>query len=170
MGLLFSKMKKKPDIVTLKAPIQFVGLSIRTNIKNIYRDAAALGKKYTNLKKRRPIPHLKEPWAFVAYSKDFDEKTKSWEYIMGDVVSDFNTIPVDFKGYEIPSGMYAVFTMQVKYKFMWGLEIGRMKKYIFSQWLPNSMYLSSGCEFELHNERSTGRIPSIDLYIGIKNK
>jgi len=167
MGLVFSQMQKEPDIVSIKKPIQFVGLLIRTNVKSIYKDAARIGKKYRDFKKISSIPNLKEPWNFVAYSKDFDEKTKSWDYIMGDVVSDLHSVPEGLKGYTIPAGMYAVFTIKVNYRFMWGLEIGRMKKYIFSSWLPNSLYRASGDEFELHDQRSTGRLPSIDLYVGI---
>lgn len=139
-------------------------------MKNIYKDAANLGKKYTTFKKTHSIPDLKAPWAFVAYSRDFDEATKSWEYIMGDVVTNLDSIPEGLKGYEIPRGKYAIFTIKAKFKFLWGLEIGRMKRYIFSQWLPNSRFKAAGSDFEYHDERSTGKNPGIDLYLAIAEK
>ncbi|RJP19032.1 MAG: AraC family transcriptional regulator [Candidatus Omnitrophota bacterium] len=167
---LLNKIEKEPQIVTLSNPIYFVGLSVHTGMKTIYTDAAKLGKDYTLFKETHPIPDLKQPWAFVAYSKDFNEDTKTWEYIMGDVVTNLDSIPPELKGYEIPSGTYAIFPIKAKFKFLWGLEIGRMKRYVFTQWLPHSPYQSTGCDFEYHDARSVGRNPSIDLYVGIQEK
>ena len=57
-------MEKEPKIVTLKNPIKFVGLSIKTDLKNVYKDAANLGKEYAHIKAKHQIPNLIEPWAF----------------------------------------------------------------------------------------------------------
>lgn len=170
MSFLLTKMEKQPKIVALENPIQFVGLSAKTDMKNIYKDAAKLGKQFTQFKQTHSIPNPKEPWSFVAYSKDFDEETKSWEYIMGDVVTSLDSIPEGLAGFEIPAGIYAVFPIRSKLTFLWGLEIGRMKRYIFANWLPNSIYKSTGCDFEYHDFRSKGKNPSIDLYVGIEKK
>lgn len=91
MFFLSSEIEKEPKIVTLQDPIEFVGLSIKTDAKSIYRDAAKLGKEYTRVKEMHKIHNLKEPWAFVAYSQDFNNDTKSWEYIMGDVVTSLDS-------------------------------------------------------------------------------
>jgi len=165
--LLFSKIEKEPKIVTLKDPIKFVGLSIRTDAKSIYKDADRLGKEYTQYKEVHKIPSLKEPWVFVAYSKDFNEETKSWEYIMGDVVANLDSIPKGLNGYEIPAMTYAVFPIRAKFNFLWGLEIARTKRYVFTDWLPSSRYESIGCDLEYHDERSISKNPSIDLYVAI---
>lgn len=170
MFFFLSKIEKEPKIVTLQNPIKFVGLSIKTDVKNIYKDAGILGKEYTNFKESNKIPNLKEPWAFVAYSKDFNEETKSWEYIMGDVVTNLDSIPEGLKGYEIPARTYAIFPIKAKFKFLWGLEIARTKKFIFNNWLQNSKYESTGCDLEYHDERSIGKNPSIDLYVEIEKK
>jgi predicted transcriptional regulator YdeE len=171
MSFLLNKISdKEPEIVTLQEPIKFAGLSVKTDVKNIYKDASRLGKDYTQFKKTHNIPNLKDPWAFVAYSRDFDEETKSWEYIMGDVVTNLDSVPEGLNGYEIESGKYAIFTIKAKFNFLWGLEIGRMKKYVFGEWLPKSQYISTGSDFEYHDERSTGKSPSIDLYVAIKEK
>jgi predicted transcriptional regulator YdeE len=170
MFFFLSKIEKEPKIITLQHPIKFVGLSIKTDVKKIYKDADVLGKEYNNFKASKKIPNLKEPWAFVAYSKDFNEQTKSWEYIMGDVVTNLDSVPEGLKGYEIPTTTYAIFPIKAKFKFLWGLEIGRTKKYIYSNWLQNSKYESTGCDFEYHDERSIGKNPSIDLYVEIEKK
>jgi len=171
MSLLLNKIDNiEPEIVTLQEPIKLVGLSVNTDVKKIYRDATKLGKDYLGFKETNNIPNLKDPWAFVAYSKDFDEETRSWEYIMGDVVTSLDSVPKGLKGYEIPSGEYAIFKIKAKFKLLWGLEIGRIKKYVFEKWLPNSRYESTGIEFEYHDQRSKGKNPSIDLYVGIKEK
>jgi predicted transcriptional regulator YdeE len=171
MSFLLNKIDNmEPEIVTLQEPIKFVSLSVKTDVKKIYRDAAQLGKDYAQFKKTNSIPNLKDPWAFVAYSKDFDEKTRSWEYIMGDVVINLDSVPEGLNGYEIPAGKYAIFTIKSKFKLLWGLEIARMKKYVFGKWLPNSQYESTGTDFEYHDQRSTGKNPSIDLYVAIKEK
>jgi hypothetical protein len=42
MSFLLNKLEKEPKIVALENPINFVGLSIKTDMKNIYKDAAKL--------------------------------------------------------------------------------------------------------------------------------
>jgi len=42
-----------------------------------------------------------------------------------------------------------------------------MKSYIYNNWLPNSTYKSTGCDFEYHDEQRKGKHPSIDLYVAI---
>jgi predicted transcriptional regulator YdeE len=171
MSFLLNKIcDTEPEIVTLRESIKFVGLSVKTDDKKIYKDAAQLGKNYSQFKKNHDIPNLRDPWAFVAYSRDFDEETRSWEYIMGDVVTSLDSVPEGLKGYEIESGKYAIFTIKPKFNFLWGLEIGRMKRYVFVDWLPKSQYLSTGSDFEYHDERSIGKKPSIDLYVAIREK
>jgi len=170
MAFFFSRMEKTPEILTLDQPVRFVGLSVKTDMKRIYRDASGLGRKYARIKKTCSIPALKTPWAFVAYSRDFDESAGSWEYIMGDVVTGFDALPEGLKGYEIPAGTWAVFTVRPRFRFMWGAEIGRMKQYIFGEWLPHSGYRPKGSDFEYHDERSTGKRASIDLYVEIEKK
>jgi predicted transcriptional regulator YdeE len=47
------------------------------------------------------------------------------------------------------------------------------KKYIFTEWLPNSRYLADDRivgDFEYHDERSLSKRPSIDLYVPVKEK
>lgn len=148
-----------------------IGVSLRTGMKSIYKDAPILGKKYKDIKDI--IPNKKNPWAFVVVSKNFSNDNQKWDYLMGDVVTNFDNKPNSLEGFEIPENTYAIFTIQPKFSFLWGIMIGKTKKYIFDEWLPNSKYEVDSTilsDFEYHNERSVGKNPSIDLYIPIKER
>jgi predicted transcriptional regulator YdeE len=162
-----------PKIIDLSEPINIVGLSIKTNSKNVYKDISALGIKFNSLKNELTIPHRKEPWGFVAISKEFNPQTKSWTYIIGDVVNKFSNIPNEFMTYEIPPIKYAVFTIQPKNRYVWAWTINQKKNYVYRQWLPKSEFEPAGIidDFEYHDERIfRERDPEIDLYIAIKLK
>ena len=164
---------EKPKIVHLKEPIQFIGLSIKTNNKTVSKDIPILGKKYKQITESTKIPNKKEPWAFVAASKDYDKVSGNFEYIMGDVVTNVDLVPDGLDSYTIPAMTYAVFTIKPKNKFLWGITISKTKQYIYNQWLPNSKYESAGTidDFEYHDERSTReKHPEIHLYVAIKEK
>jgi len=47
-----------------------------------------------------------------------------------------------------------------------------MKRYIYTVWLPKSGYESAGIldDFELHDERSLGRHPELQLYVAVQKK
>jgi predicted transcriptional regulator YdeE len=168
MSFVLSRIEKEPRITTLREPILFVGMETNTDARSIYRDSARLGEEYRKFKERHQIPDLQEPWAFVAYSVDFIEKTRSWKYILGDVVTKLDAVPEGLGGNEIPPATYAVFPVRAKFKFLWGIEITRTKKYLIQEWLPNSKYRGTGSDFEYHDDRSTGNKPSIDLYVEIE--
>jgi len=164
--------KTEPKIVVMKEPIKMIGVSMRTGMKTIYQDAAKLGKLYKEVKEQNLIRDKKEPWGFVAISKDF-HGIDSWDYLMGDVVNKLDSIPQGLQAFEIPAMTCAVFPIRPKSKFSWGITIGRMKKYIFTEWLPGTGYESDSTivgDFEYHDARSTGKKPEIDLYVPIKKR
>jgi predicted transcriptional regulator YdeE len=169
--ILIGPFKKSGPVITqLTEPIKMIGVKRRTGMKTIYKDAAKLGKEYKKVKDQNLIQNKKEPWAFVAISKDF-EGLENWEYLMGDVVNDFNVIPKGLQSFEIPPGLYAVFAIKPKSKFAWGMEIGRTKKYVYDEWFPDSGYKLNDSiltEFEYHDKRSLEKNPRIDLYVSIK--
>ena len=54
---------------------------------------------------------------------------------------------------------------------MLGLSIGKMKKYIYEDWLPTSGFEFGGHEFEYNNQRMFEENPHhIDLYIAVNDK
>jgi predicted transcriptional regulator YdeE len=169
---LVNVKREEPEIVTLTEPIKMIGVSLRTNQKNVYRDSQVLGQHYNKIKTARLIQNKKDPWGFVAISKNFEEDG-SWEYLMGDVVIDLNFVPEGLKGFEIPAKTYAKFSLQPRSVLVWGIAMGLMKKYIYTEWLPNSKFEVDSTivgDFEYHDERSVSKKPAIDLYISIKEK
>jgi predicted transcriptional regulator YdeE len=164
--------KSDPKLVTLKEPIKMIGVSTRTGMKSIFKDAASLGQKYKQVKEQGLIQNKKAPWGFVAISKNF-QGTESWDYLIGDVVNTLDHVPAGLECFEIPASNYAVFPIRPKSKFSWGIAIGRTKKYIYTEWLPNSKYEADSSilgDFEYHDERSLAKKPEIDLYVAIKEK
>lgn len=163
----------EPKIITLQEPIKMVGLSTTTDTKNVFRDIPMLGKRLQKYKEEQQIANKKEPWAFVAISKDLHQEKGiwTWQYIMGDVVTNFDKVPDGFTSLEIPAQTYAVFTVRPKNRLDWGLAISQMKNYAIDTWLLKSQYESAGSigDFEYHDERSKRtKNPEIDLYFSIK--
>lgn len=170
--LIGNIIKDEPQIVKLSDPILLIGIEINTNDKDIYNDVGRLASKFNELKKSNPIPYLKQPWASVNISKDYDIETKTFIYIVGDVVTKFDTIPNGLYYYEVPALTYAIFPIRPKSKLAWGITMGRMKRHIYSEWLPKSGYTPSKIigDFELHDDRSLGKNPEINLYVAIEQK
>jgi len=164
--------KEEPIIVVLNEPIKMIGVSVHTNEKSIFRDADRLGKQYNQIKKAGLIKNKREPWEFVAVSKGFTDDG-SWDYLNGDVVTSFDSVPDGLTAFEIPVGRYARFHFQPRSVLVWGIGMGLLKKYIYTEWLPSSPYEPDNAvvgDFEYHDERSKARKPGIDLYMAIKEK
>jgi AraC family transcriptional regulator len=165
--------KSEPRIIKLDAPIKMIGVSMRTGLKTIYKDAPVLGKEYQKITDQGLIKNKNTPWAFVAISKDFSSDNKSWEYLMGDVVTTLDDAPKGLIAFEIPAKTFAVFAIRPRFGFLWGPTIGLTKKFIFTEWLPNSGYEVDSTilgDFELHDERSVSKRPMIELYVSIKER
>jgi AraC family transcriptional regulator len=164
----------QPRIVDLERPILILGLSIETDVKKIGRDVAWLGKRFAQHKQEHGLPNKKEPWGFAAASHSYDEGTRAFTYVMGDVVTSLDQVPEGLIGFEIPAGTYAVFPVRPKNRLGWGLGIPAVKGYAYREWLPGSGYEAAGGpvdDFEYHDERSVRkRGPEIDLYIAVRKK
>lgn len=162
--------RSEPKIIKLDQPVYVIGLEINTDDKAIYQDVAKVAGQFNAIKKSNPISNLKEPWSSINISKDYNPEKKTFTYIVGDVVNAVDSIPPGLKSYEIPPLTYAVFTIRPRSKIAWGITMGRMKKFIYAEWLPTSDYHPSDLfgEFELHDERSLGKHPEIILHVAIK--
>ena len=161
-----------PEIITLNSPIKMIGVSMPTSMKTIFSDAVTLGKRYETIKNQNIIPNQLIPWAFVAISKDIAEDG-TWVYLMGAVVTSMAQIPAGLEGFEIPPQTYVRFKIRPRLSSLWGLTIGLTKKYVYTQWLPNSEYDPAPQpigEFEYHDIRSLAAHPEIDLMVSIKRK
>lgn len=170
--LIGSTDKPGPKIINLDKPIYVVGLEINTDDKSIYNDVTKVAERFNKIKTENPISNLKTPWASINISKDYNPEKRTFTYIVGDVVTKIDSIPAGLSSYEIPPMTYAVFPVRSKSKIAWGITMGRMKKLIYTEWLPNSSYLPSDSfgEFELHDERSLEKHPEINLHVAIKDK
>ena len=168
---IFSKNETvEPRIVVLDKPIAAVGLSIRTGMKSVFKDLPKVYDRYMKLKAQNGIPNIKEPWEYVSLSKNFTDE-KSWDYYTGHVVTSRNAVAEEFLGFEVPAGTYAVFPIRGKGKLFFGMAVGKMKKYIYETWLPQSQYEFGGYEFEYNNEAMHAENPyAIDLYVAINGK
>jgi AraC family transcriptional regulator len=162
--------KKEPQIVKLNEPIKLIGIEINTNDKDIYKDVGRVVTKFNEIKKNNQLPYLKQPWASINISKDYNVETKTFKYIVGDVVTNIDVIPYGLYYYEVPAITYAIFPIRPKSKIAWGITMGRMKRYIYTEWLPKSGYKTSEImgDFELHDDRSLGKNPEINLYVALK--
>lgn len=155
-------------IVDLTAPIYAAGISMETDVRGVYRDVPRLGRRYRDYKKSHEIPNRKDPWAFVAVSREFDQETGTFRYAIGDVVTSLADLPSDLEAIEIPAMTYAVLPVRPKNRLAWGIAIASAKEHVYGTWLPDSMYQPGQVidDFELHDERSTRpKDPEIDLYV-----
>ena len=46
----------------------------------------------------------------------------------------------------------------------------KIGQWFFGEWLPASKYEAIGLEFELHSENSVGKMPTLELFFGLKKK
>ncbi len=161
--------RSEPKIITIEQSIYVIGLEINTDDNAIYQDVSKVAAQFNEIKRNYPVPNLKEPWSSINISKDYNPETGTFTYVVGDVVTVVDSIPPGLKSYEIPPLTYAVFRIKPKSKLAWGITMGRMKKFIYKEWLPISAYKPSDSfgEFELHDERSLGMYPEINLYVAI---
>ncbi len=160
-----------PCIVDLEQPIQIIGMGVNTDLKNVFRDIPALGKRFQ--KHKHEIPNKRLPWGFAAVSKGLDREKGAFTYFMGDRVTTLEQIPDGLKGFEIPISKYVVFPIRPKNRLGWPIAIASAKKYIYGAWLPKSIFEPAGTidDFEYHDERSVRKHnPEIDLYVAIKEK
>jgi predicted transcriptional regulator YdeE len=163
----------EPRIVDLEQPIQIIGMGVDTNLKTVYRDIPALGKQFAKYKQTHEIPNKRQPWGFAAVSRGFNEEKGTFTYFMGDRVTMIAQVPDGLKAFEIPVAKYAVFPIRPKNRLGWPVAIASAKRYIYTAWLPNSIYTQAGVidDFEYHDERSTRKgNPEIDLYVAIQEK
>jgi predicted transcriptional regulator YdeE len=176
---MFSLFKKKqtpptePEIVQLVEPVLVIGIKTKTTSKKAFRDIAGLNNRFAELKKTREIPNRKTPRAFVAISTNYDEGDFTFDYAVGEIVDSVDEIPEEYVSFEIPAIKYAVFRIHPGNRFTWGLTILKIKKYAFTQWLPQSGYMPARTidDFELHDERSRQKKDAeIDLFVAIMDK
>jgi predicted transcriptional regulator YdeE len=158
----------EPKIVVLEKPYIALGMSARTGIKTLVFDLPKLYKRYLGYKKKLGIPGMREPWEYVSVSRDFRDDS-SWEYCTGYVVDRADEVPAELVRFEAPIGRYAVFPIRGASRLTFGAAVGRMKRYIYTEWIPARGYRFGGIEFEYNNEAMSAKHPyDIDLYVAVE--
>ncbi len=161
--------KSEPEIVNLNKSIISSGLKIRTTDKTLFKDLQKVYDNYTKLKEEKGIPNMKEPWEYISLSNNF-QGIESWDYYTGHVITN-QSVPTYLIKFETPKGTYAIFKLRGKNKLTFGISLGKLKQYIYTQWLPNSKYNFGGSEFEYNNKSMDEKNPyDIDLYVLIVPK
>ena len=164
------EVNMQPRFVNVRNEIKCAGLKIRTTRKTVYKDLPQVYDRYMALKDSGQVKFIKEPWEYVSLSMNF-EGSQAWDYLTGYVVEKFDPDAVGLVNFEVPQGDYAVFEIRCKRKILFGWKMGKLKRYIYTKWLPASEYEFTGFEYEYNNEEMARKsVYDVDLYVGIKEK
>ncbi len=157
----------EPRFITKEA---FILAGSRKHTKNGWN---VIGEAWSELKANfdkfdRINPN--EMYGFEDYSVDFCPDPMSFYYMAAVEVRDEHNIPEGMFVKEIPTSLYAVFTVNGNNS---NGEIGQAFRYIYDIWLPNSEYCLSDelcADFEFYDERWDCQSSSaqVDLYIPVK--
>ncbi|MBL8967915.1 MAG: effector binding domain-containing protein [Spirochaetaceae bacterium] len=139
-------------------------------MKNVYREIPKLLERYRKLCGSNLNKNIKRPWQYISLSRNF-EGNLSWDYHTGHVVTRYEGEPEGLVHFEIPKGDYAVFEVRRKRAMFFSFFMAKLKKEIYTKWLPSSGYVFSGFEFEYNDETMKKKNPyDVDLYVGIGKK
>ena len=70
----------------------------------------------------------------------------------------------------LPAGTYAHLELRPRSSLLWGLSVGRAKRWFYTRWLPESGYEAADITYELHTQKSMGRHPAVDLLFAVRKK
>lgn len=167
---------EEPAIVRMDKPIFAVGVGADTADKAIFKDAAALGKRFAEARREHPFEALR-PRLFVAATSGYDRGSGTYRYALGDAVASLDGQPAELERITLPAGTYAAFAVRPILGFLWGPAIGKAYGYIYGKWLPASAWAHDPRvspdgrrieHFEYHDERaSRKRNPEMEIRLPI---
>ena len=133
--------------------------------KNEHGEIPALWQQF--FKRIIEIPNPSE--ACVAYGvSDSMNESGEFSYLAGIGVKDESQVPEGMKLKKVPSGTYAMFTHKGSLE-----NLKDTYNYIFTNWLPDSEYQSTGFNFERYDERTRDYLSpnsELDIYLLIEPK
>lgn len=138
--------------------IKLYGFSKKSGDQTIPRDINELSENYSKIMGKEVLPYF-------VLSQNYDEEAKTFELFVGSI-----KVNESLEKFKIPQGKFAKITIKPKFKFLWGLSIGKAKRYFYTEWIKNSKYKSLNLEYEYHTEKSIGKNPTIDILFWIKDK
>lgn len=138
--------------------LQLTGITSNQEIPGLWDQ---LSDMFDNIK-----PLVKTPVMAYGVCDNFDMKQKTFDYMAGIEVENFDRVPDKIKTKELPSQEYAVFETTLP-------TIMDTIKKIYSDWLPTSEYKrADGPEFEEYDPDFDPSIPesTLLLYIPVEKK
>jgi predicted transcriptional regulator YdeE len=166
----------QPAIVRMDLPICALGVGTDTSDKSIFKDAAALGRRFAEARRAHPF-EAKRPRIFVAATSGYDRASGTYRYSMGDEVAGFDGSPAELERITLPAGTYAAFPVRPILGIFWGPAIGMAYGYIYGKWLPASAWAHDPRDpgdgrkidhFEYHDERaSRKRNPEMEIRVPV---
>lgn len=70
----------------------------------------------------------------------------------------------------IPKGKYTKITIKPKLGFLWGLSVGEVKRYFYTNWIKSSKYKPLNMKYEYHTEKSIDEKRTVDIVFSISDK
>jgi len=164
----------RPKIVKTKQLARVVGISTKTTEDSFIEDDILLWKEFKRIKNKNLIPNKKEVHSFVSLRMMPKPGERTWEYMIGKIVRDFDNIPVGFKTAEIKDQTYAAVHLTVKNEESWGPSIIKLEKYLYDTWLPKSDYeLNTDSVVKsivYHDKRTEDTTRTMIFYVAVRPK
>lgn len=137
------------------------GKSVSSNDRTVARDIDQLAKMHGEV--------LGTPAGGVVplfvVSRDYDPSTGDFELFVGGMAESDG-----LERFVIPAGTYARIEIASVFAFMWGVAVGRAKRWLYTRWLPSSGFEALNLEYEYHTQKSLGKHPQVDLMFAVKER
>ena len=155
------KKKKIPtvEIRNLKAG-RLHGCMKQSSAETRKADIPELSTRYHEVLEMKPGHVL----PLYVITKDRDAAGKHTLFIGGEKVeAKLDTL-------SMPEGPYARRVIRPKFSIFWAPAINEAKQWFFGEWLPASNFEFINLEFELHSEKSVGKMPTLELFFAMRKK
>ncbi len=164
-----------PKIIRTGHTANIVGLSTKTTDESFIEDDLLLWKEFKHLKDQNIVPNKKEEHSFISIKKRPINGEKSWEYMIGRIVTNFNEIPAGFKTLEIEPNLFVAVHLQVKDEQSWGITISKLEKYLEEKWLPLSTKYEINKDSDVksliyHDKSNKKKTRAIIYYLAVKER
>lgn len=162
----------RPKVVSLNDKVKVYGLSIITTKDELETAGNALLESFFQMPERDKIKDTLNPFNYVIITKA-TKNIDEIEFYVGNIALDAKRIPSIFQTIEIPASTYVSFEVKEKLCLSWKITISRLKKYIYSKWIEDSMYVVDEKfpgEIEFVEKTDEQTISRIILYVAIKRK
>ncbi len=160
--------------VRTKLVAKVVGIATNTTNDTFIEDDLLLWKEFKRIRDKNLVSDKKENHSFVSVQMNKNKEAKTWEYLIGRIVTDFTDIPTGFKTIEIEPQSYLSVHLNVKNEESWGETVTKLEHHILTKWLPDSSYElktdSAVKSIVYHDKRDKKNTRTIIYYLAVKEK